>query len=256
MGGRPCKIPSKLAIGDARELGAGLNTTVPARGLHGCLPIAWPPYRPSKVDVVCLARTTCAGERRLLRRIQNSVASRRTRIATWNAAREIARELTLPSGTVPTAMGTATRPKPRVPVRVLAGRVTTLQSCEFCELRAGRCPTCPKPALVRTISLPRAEYARRRRAIDDRVAWWRCCSRSTSGARRFRGHIVQPAQRRAPRPELPRRLRRGSGASAPGCAAIRLYPRSVLHARAPRASGTEGCRSNARLRSMVPQIEF
>ena len=152
--------------------------------------------------------------------------------------------------------GTATRPKPRVPVRVLAGRVTTLQSCEFCELRAGRCPTCPKPALVRTISLPRAEYARRRRAIDDRVAWWRCCSRSTSGARRFRGHIVQPAQRRAPRPELPRRLRRGSGASAPGCAAIRLYPRSVLHARAPRASGTEGCRSKARFRSMVPQIEF
>jgi hypothetical protein len=102
MGGRPCKIPSKLAIGNSRELGAGPNTTVPARGLHGCLPIAWPPYRPSKVDVVCLARTTCAGERRLLRRIQNSVASRRTRVATWNAAREIARELTLLSGTVPT----------------------------------------------------------------------------------------------------------------------------------------------------------
>ena len=95
MGGRPCKIPSKLAIGNSRELGAGPNTTVPARGLHGCLPIAWPPYRPSKVDVVCLARTTCAGERRLLRRIQNSVASRRTRVATWNAAREIARELVL-----------------------------------------------------------------------------------------------------------------------------------------------------------------
>jgi len=95
MGGRPCKIPSKLAIGNSRELGAGPNTTVPARGLHGCLPIAWPPYRPSKVDVVCLARTTCAGERRLLRRIQNSVACRRTRVATWNAAREIARELVL-----------------------------------------------------------------------------------------------------------------------------------------------------------------
>ena len=107
MGARPCKIPSNcaerhLATGSSRELGAGRNTALPARGLHGCLPIAWRPHLPSEAGVVCLARTTCAGERRLLHRKQSSVASRRKRIAAWNAAREIARELTARSGAVPT----------------------------------------------------------------------------------------------------------------------------------------------------------
>ena len=119
---------------DARSgaIGVALNTALPARGLHGGLHCVacQPPFRSgrrlprteagSRTPAAALKAKRCGLSLQTHRHLERGPRDRaRTENALWHGSYH--------------AMGAAARPELSLPVRVLAGRVTTLQSCEFRE---------------------------------------------------------------------------------------------------------------------------
>jgi hypothetical protein len=137
---------------DARsgEIGVAPSTALPARGLHGglhgvaCQPPfrSGPPLPPTEeactgTPAAALKAKLCGLSLQTHRPVERGPRDRaRTENVLWHGSHH--------------AMGTAARPGLSLPVHVLAGRVTTLQSCEFC---AGRWADAPRVRDRRSLGL-------------------------------------------------------------------------------------------------------